>query len=41
MASFNPPELRTGCVEVFGTALAYAMDDAATPRRIWKLRTRV
>ena len=39
MAWFNPPTLQAGCVEGFGTALAYAIHDAATPRRIWKRRT--
>lgn len=38
MASFNPPELQARCVEDFGTIPAYAIDGAATPRRIWKLR---
>ena len=39
MAWFNPPILQTGRVEGLGTAPAYAIDDAATPRRIWKLWT--
>ncbi len=38
MAWFDPPELLAGCVEGFGTAPAYAIDVAATPRRIWELR---
>ena len=37
MASFNPPTLQAGCLEDLGTTPAYAIDDAATPRRIWKL----
>jgi hypothetical protein len=38
MALFNPPGLQAGRVEGFGTIPAYAIDDAATSRRIWKLR---
>ena len=36
MASFNTPSLRAGCVEGIGTTPAYAIHNAATPRRIWK-----
>ena len=38
MAWFNPPTLQAGCVEELGTAPAYAIDGAATPRRLWALR---
>jgi hypothetical protein len=39
MAWFNPPELQACCVEDVGATPAYAIDDAATQRRIWELRT--
>ena len=38
MAWFNPPTLRARNVEDFGSTPAYAIDDTATPRRIWELR---
>ena len=38
MAWFNPPELHARRVEGFGATPAYAIDGAATPRRIWELR---
>ncbi len=37
MAWFNPLGIQARCVEG-GTIPTYAIDDAATPRRIWKLR---
>jgi hypothetical protein len=38
MAWLDTPELRTGCGEGFGLAHGDPTCDAATPRRIWKLR---
>jgi poly(3-hydroxybutyrate) depolymerase len=38
MAWFDTPGLRAGCVEDFGSTHGDATCDAATPRRIWKLR---
>jgi hypothetical protein len=38
MAWFDTPGLRAGCVENFGSTHGDTTCDAATSRRIWKLK---